>query len=277
MTRGSDARAARKMNALLERERALWDAGIERVAGVDEAGVGPLAGPVVAAAVIFPSGCGILGVNDSKSFGARAARGAGGGDPRARYRLRRLRRRAGRDRPHQRLPGHASGDGAGAGRARNAAAARAGGREAHPGLRPAPGGDHQGGRTLSRDRRRVDPREDDTRRVDARVRPQPTPATASPSTRAIAPRRTGTRSAAWARAPSTGGASRCCRRRRSSRCEGGCYNRRPISWSAPLKVHEYQAKAVLKRFGVPVPNGEAAQRPTRRRRSRPSSARRRSW
>lgn len=66
MTPGPDSRAARKMNALLERERELWEAGIERVAGVDEAGVGPLAGPVVAAAVVFPSGCGILGVNDSK-------------------------------------------------------------------------------------------------------------------------------------------------------------------------------------------------------------------
>lgn len=66
MTPGPDKRAARKMNALLEHERELWEAGIERVAGVDEAGVGPLAGPVVAAAVVFPSGCGILGVNDSK-------------------------------------------------------------------------------------------------------------------------------------------------------------------------------------------------------------------
>lgn len=36
-------------------ERALWAEGLTRVAGVDEAGRGPLAGPVVAAAVIFPS------------------------------------------------------------------------------------------------------------------------------------------------------------------------------------------------------------------------------
>lgn len=55
------------MNLLLVRERALWASGIEHVAGVDEAGVGPLAGPVVAAAVVFPRGCGILGVNDSKA------------------------------------------------------------------------------------------------------------------------------------------------------------------------------------------------------------------
>src|SRR5262245_33272825 len=38
----------------LERERALWDHGRLSVAGVDEAGRGPLAGPVIAAAVILP-------------------------------------------------------------------------------------------------------------------------------------------------------------------------------------------------------------------------------
>ena len=51
---------------LLRRERELWQDGRERVAGVDEAGMGPLAGPVVAAAVYFAPGAGILGVNDSK-------------------------------------------------------------------------------------------------------------------------------------------------------------------------------------------------------------------
>ncbi len=58
--------AARKLSALLRRERELWSEGCLRVAGVDEAGVGPLAGPVVAAAVIFPPGTGIRGVDDSK-------------------------------------------------------------------------------------------------------------------------------------------------------------------------------------------------------------------
>ena len=38
----------------LEFERDLWTRGIALVAGVDEAGRGPLAGPVVAAAVILP-------------------------------------------------------------------------------------------------------------------------------------------------------------------------------------------------------------------------------
>jgi ribonuclease HII len=61
-------RAARRLDTLLTRERELWAAGIERVAGVDEAGVGPLAGPVVAAAVMFRPGFGIAGVDDSKKL-----------------------------------------------------------------------------------------------------------------------------------------------------------------------------------------------------------------
>ena len=40
------------------------------VAGVDEAGVGPLAGPVVAAAVVMPADCGLVGVDDSKKLNA---------------------------------------------------------------------------------------------------------------------------------------------------------------------------------------------------------------
>jgi len=61
-------RAARRLATLLTRERELWASGIERIAGVDEAGVGPLAGPVVAAAVIFPPGFGLQGVDDSKKL-----------------------------------------------------------------------------------------------------------------------------------------------------------------------------------------------------------------
>ncbi len=68
MTRAGDARRARRLDTLLARERALWAAGVERIAGVDEAGVGPLAGPVVAAAVIFGPGPGIPGVDDSKTL-----------------------------------------------------------------------------------------------------------------------------------------------------------------------------------------------------------------
>lgn len=54
----------------LRYERRLWRAGIEAVAGVDEAGVGPMAGPVVAAAVVFAPETFIKGVHDSKQITA---------------------------------------------------------------------------------------------------------------------------------------------------------------------------------------------------------------
>jgi ribonuclease HII len=54
----------------LRHERKLWRAGLLAVAGVDEAGVGPMAGPVVAAAVIFEPETFIKGVNDSKQLKA---------------------------------------------------------------------------------------------------------------------------------------------------------------------------------------------------------------
>lgn len=56
---------------MLETERNLWQKGVRSVAGVDEAGRGPLAGPVVAAAVIFNPGVQIAGVNDSKKMTAK--------------------------------------------------------------------------------------------------------------------------------------------------------------------------------------------------------------
>ena len=59
----------------LSRQQALWifekekySEGYIRVAGVDEAGRGPLAGPVFAACVILPDGCVINGINDSKKL-----------------------------------------------------------------------------------------------------------------------------------------------------------------------------------------------------------------
>jgi len=55
---------------LLRYERALWARGVTRVAGVDEVGVGPLAGPLVAAAVILPQEIGLRGVDDSKKLSA---------------------------------------------------------------------------------------------------------------------------------------------------------------------------------------------------------------
>ncbi len=57
-------------------ERLLWSVGLERVAGVDEVGMGPLAGPVVAAAVVFAADAPILrGIADSKLL-SEAARDA---------------------------------------------------------------------------------------------------------------------------------------------------------------------------------------------------------
>lgn len=55
----------------LRLERALWDAGVDAVAGVDEVGVGAWAGPVMAAAVIFTPGTVIEGLADSKLLTAR--------------------------------------------------------------------------------------------------------------------------------------------------------------------------------------------------------------
>jgi len=51
-------------------ERVLWKSGIQDIAGVDEAGVAPLAGPVVAAAVMFPPEVYVDGVDDSKKLDA---------------------------------------------------------------------------------------------------------------------------------------------------------------------------------------------------------------
>ncbi len=68
--RGRLERERRRMRRMLRLERSLWDSGIQHVAGVDEAGVGPLAGPVVAAAVVFSPGVFIEGVNDSKQLPA---------------------------------------------------------------------------------------------------------------------------------------------------------------------------------------------------------------
>ncbi|GAB4322403.1 MAG: hypothetical protein Kow0059_17480 [Candidatus Sumerlaeia bacterium] len=52
----------------LEMEQTFWARGLMRVAGVDEAGRGCLAGPVVAAAVVFPPGRAVPGVFDSKAL-----------------------------------------------------------------------------------------------------------------------------------------------------------------------------------------------------------------
>ena len=56
------------MSSLMELETALHDEGFALICGVDEAGRGPLAGPVCAAAVILPPDLVIPGLNDSKKL-----------------------------------------------------------------------------------------------------------------------------------------------------------------------------------------------------------------
>lgn len=55
---------------MLHFEQLLWKSGMRDIAGVDEVGVGPLAGPVVAAAVMFPPDTNIAGIDDSKRLDA---------------------------------------------------------------------------------------------------------------------------------------------------------------------------------------------------------------
>ena len=62
------------MNELWKYEHAAYQEGIDLVCGVDEAGRGPLAGPVCAAAVILPRDLEIEGLNDSKKLSDKRRR-----------------------------------------------------------------------------------------------------------------------------------------------------------------------------------------------------------
>jgi ribonuclease HII len=62
---------AQRLRLLCRHERALWEQGVLRIAGVDEAGMSPLAGPVVAAAAVLPVGYKRAGIDDSKKLSAR--------------------------------------------------------------------------------------------------------------------------------------------------------------------------------------------------------------
>jgi ribonuclease HII len=57
-----------RLDLLLHYESDLWDKGFRMIAGVDEAGMAPLAGPVVAAAVILPYRYKLPGLDDSKKI-----------------------------------------------------------------------------------------------------------------------------------------------------------------------------------------------------------------
>lgn len=62
------AKQRQKRETMLELERDLLARGLTVIAGVDEAGLGPLAGPVVAAAVILGDAAGLEGIDDSKKL-----------------------------------------------------------------------------------------------------------------------------------------------------------------------------------------------------------------
>lgn len=67
--RQSENRAeGQRLRHLLKFEFELWEQGFELIAGVDEAGVGPLAGPVVAGTAILPKNYKLRELNDSKKL-----------------------------------------------------------------------------------------------------------------------------------------------------------------------------------------------------------------
>lgn len=67
MQRQGELFSAAPLDTLLF-EKTAYRSGFTYVAGIDEAGRGPLAGPVMAAAVILPAGLSIIGVDDSKKL-----------------------------------------------------------------------------------------------------------------------------------------------------------------------------------------------------------------
>lgn len=68
----ADAVEAERLKRLFNYRSQLFEQGCQTVAGVDEVGVGPLAGPVVAAAVVLPPKTDLPGLNDSKKLSAKA-------------------------------------------------------------------------------------------------------------------------------------------------------------------------------------------------------------
>ncbi len=69
--RAENRAEGQRLRHLLRFECELWERGVLHVAGVDEAGMAPLAGPVVAAACILPRDYRPRGVDDSKQLDAR--------------------------------------------------------------------------------------------------------------------------------------------------------------------------------------------------------------
>ena len=72
--KGKNRAEGQRLRHLLRFECELWEQGHTHIAGVDEAGRGPLAGPVVAAAAILPKGWKLEGLDDSKKIADEARR-----------------------------------------------------------------------------------------------------------------------------------------------------------------------------------------------------------
>jgi ribonuclease HII len=70
--RSENRSEGQRLRKMLRFETFLWESGHHSVAGVDEAGMSPLAGPVSAAAVILTPGTRIIGIDDSKRLDAAA-------------------------------------------------------------------------------------------------------------------------------------------------------------------------------------------------------------
>ena len=64
----SNRSEGQRLHSLLRFEIELWEQGYSLIAGIDEAGMAPLAGPVVAGAVILPKNYKLRGLNDSKKI-----------------------------------------------------------------------------------------------------------------------------------------------------------------------------------------------------------------
>nr|MBO2470530.1 ribonuclease HII [Bacillota bacterium] len=69
--KAQEAALRARWEAMTAWERRLWAEGFTRIAGIDEVGRGPLAGPVVAAAVILPPDAYLPGLKDSKKLTAQ--------------------------------------------------------------------------------------------------------------------------------------------------------------------------------------------------------------
>ena len=70
--RAENRSEGQRLRQLLRYETELWERGVLQVAGVDEAGMAPLAGPIVAGACLLPRDYRPRGIDDSKQLDARA-------------------------------------------------------------------------------------------------------------------------------------------------------------------------------------------------------------